>query len=208
MTVVIITHEMDVVRRICDRVVVLDHGRIVESGDVAEVFLSPAHHATAAILSDSNTAHATHEPGGGDFTLTLVGAQTHSSLVSRVFRRHRVDFAILSGRAGTIREEPYLQLSLRLEGGDRDAAVEALRREGIRLERNLSRHGVAAPVEVGLSLENLYWSDIGVAFLQTLAMVSGSLVFTVLFGLPLGIIMFLTDEIRVSRSLWSMGCSR
>ena len=48
LTVVLITHEMDVVRRVCDRVAVLDAGRIVETGDVVDVFLNAESPVTAA----------------------------------------------------------------------------------------------------------------------------------------------------------------
>ena len=55
LTIVLITHGMDVIRAIADRVAVLDHGRIVESGDVTDVFLSPAHSTTRALLNVSSS---------------------------------------------------------------------------------------------------------------------------------------------------------
>ena len=45
-----------------------------------------------------------------------------------------------------------------------------------------------------MSFENIYWGDISMALLQTLAMVCGSLVLTVVLGLPLGILLFLTGR--------------
>jgi D-methionine transport system permease protein len=45
-----------------------------------------------------------------------------------------------------------------------------------------------------VSFENIYWGDISAALLQTLAMVSGALVLTVLLGLPLGVLLFLTGR--------------
>jgi D-methionine transport system ATP-binding protein len=50
LTVVLITHEMGVIREICDEVVVLERGRIAESGPVWKVFGAPAHPATRALL--------------------------------------------------------------------------------------------------------------------------------------------------------------
>ncbi len=41
LTILLITHEMDVVKRICDRVAVIDKGRLVESGSVSEIFSNP-----------------------------------------------------------------------------------------------------------------------------------------------------------------------
>ncbi|WP_420139654.1 methionine ABC transporter ATP-binding protein [Sphingomonas sp.] len=51
LTIVLITHEMDVVRTVCDRVAVLDHGRLVETGAVADIFESGAHPATRRMLA-------------------------------------------------------------------------------------------------------------------------------------------------------------
>ncbi|WP_420994238.1 methionine ABC transporter ATP-binding protein [Cupriavidus sp. 30B13] len=50
LTIVLITHEMRVIRDICDRVLVLEGGRIAEHGPVWEVFGNPRHAATRALL--------------------------------------------------------------------------------------------------------------------------------------------------------------
>ncbi len=50
LTIVLITHEMSVIREICDHVVVLEQGRMVESGPVWRVFGNPQHAATRALL--------------------------------------------------------------------------------------------------------------------------------------------------------------
>ena len=50
LTVVLITHDMAVIREICDRVLVLDHGRVVEQGEVWRVFGDPQAQATRALL--------------------------------------------------------------------------------------------------------------------------------------------------------------
>jgi D-methionine transport system ATP-binding protein len=51
LTIILITHEMDVVRAVCDRVAVLEHGAIVESGRVADIFAQAAHPATRRMLA-------------------------------------------------------------------------------------------------------------------------------------------------------------
>ncbi len=50
-TVVLITHEMDVIRKICNRVAVMDHGRVVETGDVIDIFNNPKHDVTKGFVS-------------------------------------------------------------------------------------------------------------------------------------------------------------
>jgi D-methionine transport system ATP-binding protein len=49
-TIVLITHEMSVIREICDRVAVLDHGRVVEQGSVWQVFAHPRTDLTRRLL--------------------------------------------------------------------------------------------------------------------------------------------------------------
>jgi D-methionine transport system ATP-binding protein len=50
LTIVLITHEMSVVRAICDHVAVLDRGRLVETGPVGEIFAGARHEATLQLL--------------------------------------------------------------------------------------------------------------------------------------------------------------
>ncbi len=50
LTIVFVTHEMSVLRRIADRVVVLDHGRVVEQGAASEVLAAPRSDVTASLL--------------------------------------------------------------------------------------------------------------------------------------------------------------
>ena len=45
-TVVIVTHEIDVIQKICNRVVVMEHGKLIESGSVLDVFSKPKHETT------------------------------------------------------------------------------------------------------------------------------------------------------------------
>jgi len=142
LTIVLITHEMDVVRRICDRVAVLDAGRIVENGTVADVFLHPRHATTRRFVNEAlpEEAASTQAPivAGRVLRLTFRGATTLSPVLSRVMRESGVDFNLLAGRIDRINELPYGQLTLTLEGANTDAALAALREAGIEIEE-LSR---------------------------------------------------------------------
>ncbi len=51
MTMIIVSHEMGFTREVADRVIVMDGGRIIESGDPAQVFESPSHKRTRQFLS-------------------------------------------------------------------------------------------------------------------------------------------------------------
>src|SRR6185437_8191026 len=117
LTIVLITHEMDVVRRICDRVAVLDAGRIVESGTVADVFLHPRHATTRRFVNEALPEEAASalaplaQVGGRVLRLTFRGATTLSPVLSRVMRESGVDFNLLAGRIDRIKELPYGQLT-------------------------------------------------------------------------------------------------
>lgn len=52
LTIVLVTHEIDVVRTICDHVAVLDHGRVVETGPTAQVLAAARMSATRALLGE------------------------------------------------------------------------------------------------------------------------------------------------------------
>ena len=140
LTIVLITHEMDVVRRVCDRVAVLDAGRIVEHGNVADVFLHPQHDTTRRFVDEALPEEAAggksiyaHVPGR-ILRLSFRGEATWSPTLGRVTRETGVDFNILAGRIDRIKDLPYGQLTLAMQGAGTDQALSSLRAAGIDVE--------------------------------------------------------------------------
>ncbi|MFO0411532.1 MAG: methionine ABC transporter ATP-binding protein [bacterium] len=136
LTIVLITHQMEVVRRVCDRVAVLKDGRVVEEGATADVFLHPQHAATRAMLAEGEEGFepADVPPGGRLARLTFRGGSTYEPELSRVARSVGVDYSILSGRISRIRGEPYGQLVVAFTGGDAEAALAQLTARGVTVE--------------------------------------------------------------------------
>ena len=132
LTIVLITHEMEVIRRVCHRVAVLDAGSVVESGEVAQVFLHPQHAVTRALVADAAGLGAAATPGA--LRLTFRGQATYEPILGRIARDTGVDYSILAGRIDRIRDEPYGQLLVSLVGGDVAAARERLSAAGVRVE--------------------------------------------------------------------------
>jgi D-methionine transport system ATP-binding protein len=140
LTIVLITHEMDVIRRVCDRVAVLDAGHLVETGPVTEVFLHPQHPTTRRFVSESE--HVDEEElhqnfaavGGHIVRLTFLGNDTYEPLLGRIARETGVDYNILSGRIDRIKQTPYGQLTVALVGGDWRAAQAAFVAAGVHVE--------------------------------------------------------------------------
>lgn len=140
LTVVLITHEMDVVRRVCDRVAVMDAGRVVELGPVSEVFLHPQHPTTREFVFESEhidhreLQQDWHRAAGRILRLTFQGEATYRPLLGSVARKSGVDFSILSGRIDHIKDTPYGQLTLSLVGGDLEAAMRELAAAEVHVE--------------------------------------------------------------------------
>lgn len=139
LTIVLITHEMDVVRAICDHVAVLDGGVIVEQGPVTEVFLHPKHPTTRRFVLEAENltegdedAVFAHVPGC-IVRLSFLGDQVYEPLLASVAREHGVDFCILSGRVEQIKHTPCGQLTLALSASDAAiaAALDAVRVRGV-----------------------------------------------------------------------------
>ncbi|GAA5236982.1 ATP-binding cassette domain-containing protein [Verticiella sediminum] len=64
LTIVLITHGMDVIRAVCHRVAILDQGRIVEEGEVEHIFRAPQHAVTRALLDPMGIHFGTPAPLG------------------------------------------------------------------------------------------------------------------------------------------------
>ena len=139
-TIVLITHEMDVIRHTCDRVAVLDRGRVVEAGVVSQVFLHPRHAATLRLVREAEPdggsldAAAVSDPAGRAVRLTFTGPSAHKPILGRIARENLVDYAILAGRVGHIRETPYAQFIVSLSGRDVAGAIAGLRASGVDVE--------------------------------------------------------------------------
>jgi D-methionine transport system ATP-binding protein len=143
-TIVLITHEMAVIRSICDRVAVLDGGRIVESGPVADVFLKPQHLTTQEFVAQTEDAADVRLVDTDGSTprdrmkirVTFVGQQTYEPVLYETMRDNGVPFIILQGTVSRLKETPYGQLVLELKGSgeETEKAVDALRNRGLDVE--------------------------------------------------------------------------
>ncbi|MBF8778712.1 methionine ABC transporter ATP-binding protein [Pseudomonas fulva] len=140
LTIVLITHEMDVIRRVCDRVAVMDAGHIVEQGPVAEVFLHPRHPTTRRFVQEDEQLDENeqrddfaHVPGR-IVRLTFQGEGTYAPLLGTVARETGVDYSILAGRIDRIKDVPYGQLTLAVTGGDIEAAFDRFKAADVHME--------------------------------------------------------------------------
>lgn len=117
-TVVVITHEMAVVDRICHRVAVIDNSRIVEMGAVDAIFANPRS-AIARELILPHVRVAATVRGGAHVRLAFNGESTYKPLVSALILETGVPVSILFADTRDIGGKTYGQILLELPGEDR-----------------------------------------------------------------------------------------
>ena len=101
-TVVLITHDMEVIKRICNRVSVIEGGKIVEEGLVSQVFAEPKHPTTKQFIQGSS--HEIPEefwkpesPNRRLIRLRFKGSSAGEPLISQIAKMYHVDANILLG---------------------------------------------------------------------------------------------------------------
>jgi len=126
-------HEMSVVRDLCDRMVVLDQGRIVEQGRVAEVFARPESEVTRSLLQDvlpdlpASLAKRLSEvplPGSQPLLrLRFSGAKAGDPVIAELARQLDVPASVVHGAIETIKDTPIGVLILALPEENGAAAL-------------------------------------------------------------------------------------
>ena len=118
LTIVFITHEMSVVKKLADRVAVLEGGRIVEQGTTYEIFAHPCHETTRKFVGSITggtvpewlVAKLRPERRDGDSAVLhvgFVGGDADQPVLSRLARTLGVDVNILHGQVETIAGHPF-----------------------------------------------------------------------------------------------------
>ena len=151
LTIVMITHEMQVVKQICERVVVMNYGKIVEQGKVVDIFMSPQHETTkalignvmardmpASILDRFRKARENHPNSDAVYLLRLAisGNEVTRPVISECSRRFNLDFNILRGTVDDVQGQTLGSLTVLIEA-ERSVFIEAvnfLRENGVVVE--------------------------------------------------------------------------
>ncbi|MGG0643327.1 methionine ABC transporter ATP-binding protein [Sporosarcina gallistercoris] len=145
LTIVLITHEMHVIRKICHEVAVMEAGRVVETGDVLQVFQAPKEAITKRFVSqvtepeDSKKVMALMRedyPEGTLVKLAFVGERTEQPVLAQLIREYPVDVSILQGNIQQTRGGAYGTLILQLTGDVQATAnaIQYLHEQGVQTE--------------------------------------------------------------------------
>ncbi len=147
-TIVIITHEMQVVKEICDQVYVMENGQVVEQGDVFHIFASPQKAVTRKFVDSTSNLSRIREllddpahpiqlkPGEYLLRLNYLERSTSEALISTLSRQFELDINILLGNIELIDGNPLGGLVV-IAGGGHDkvsAATEYLSKKNVLVE--------------------------------------------------------------------------
>ncbi|MFZ7943992.1 MULTISPECIES: methionine ABC transporter ATP-binding protein [Bacillaceae] len=125
LTIVLITHEMHVIRKICHRVAVMESGRVVELGSVLDVFKNPQQPITKRFVQQVTEPEETKEtiehlieryPRGQVVQLSFVGEAAEQPLITNIIRDYDVIVNILQGKISHTQNGSYGTLFIHLDG--------------------------------------------------------------------------------------------
>ena len=140
LTVVMITHQMEVVKSICNKVAVMEEGKIVEEGSLVEVFSEPKSSITkefrektlyrkeAIALAEKNKRNL--------YELTFIGEKANDPAIMDLVRNYPVEVSILFGNIEILSGVPFGTLTIDMKGEGKDIldAVAYLKSRDIKVE--------------------------------------------------------------------------
>ncbi|NCH87609.1 virulence-associated ABC transporter ATP-binding protein SfbB [Cronobacter dublinensis] len=128
-TVVLITHEMNVIKTICDRVAVMSGGKVVEEGEVFDIFARPQHPFTQQLVSHTLNltlpSRLREHLHGSLLKILFIGDSAEQPVLSEVAVNFGVAVNILHGKIEYIGERALGILVVQLTAKDNPSAVEA-----------------------------------------------------------------------------------
>ncbi|EPX55617.1 Methionine ABC transporter ATP-binding protein [Cystobacter fuscus DSM 2262] len=136
LTILLITHQMDVVKDICDSVAVLERGRLVEQGKVIDLVTRPGSRLHELFYAPFASRDWPVHPGRRLVELTFVGEKASQPVLTTMARRFEVDANLMEGSLDRVAGAPVGRLLFELTG-EPEAVKQAmafLREQGLTLE--------------------------------------------------------------------------
>ena len=112
-TIVVVTHQMEVVKMICNKVIILDGGKIVASGDTEKLFLAPGPELRKLITDDYAVI-----PSGINIRLMFPREVANEGIIANMARELDVKFSIVGGRIERYRDTVMGFLIINVADGD------------------------------------------------------------------------------------------
>ncbi|MGR9048937.1 methionine ABC transporter ATP-binding protein [Halobacillus faecis] len=147
LTIVLITHEMHVIRKICHQVAVMEDGKLVEQGEVLDVFLHPQKPVTKKfvdqVMGDPEKETSLqlikdNYRSGEIIRLHFVGESTNQALISDLSRKFEVDVNILHGKITQTQKGAYGTMFVQFDGDQTEVqrAIEYIESTSVEVEVN------------------------------------------------------------------------
>ena len=136
-TIVVITHEMDVVKEICNRVAVMDHGNVVEEGEVFSIFATPQNKVTRDFIKTTSNLQKLEElveagspvvalkPGELIVRLSYIEKNASEPLISAVTEKFGIILNIIFADVEIVQNAP-IGGTVAIVSGDKDKVEQAL----------------------------------------------------------------------------------
>lgn len=128
-TILIITHEMAVIREICDRVAVIEAGKIIEEGTVFDVFSAPktqtAKNFVSTVMNDQ-LPHSIkeiiqkHDGMQRIYRINFVGSTAGQPLLSELAKQFDIHINVLFGNITELQGTPFGNLIVEFQGSDKE----------------------------------------------------------------------------------------
>jgi D-methionine transport system ATP-binding protein len=133
LTVLLITHEMDVVKSICDSAALMENGRVVESGTVSELLATPGSELAAALFPVGGEASAENRTV---LDVTFHGEAATQPVISQVARTYNIDISILGAAIDTVGGFQVGRMRIELPGRYEENVVPIgfLREQGLQID--------------------------------------------------------------------------
>ncbi|MGI6307015.1 MAG: methionine ABC transporter ATP-binding protein [Dethiobacteria bacterium] len=147
LTILLITHDMHVIKEVCDRVAVIDAARIVEVGDVLHIFSNPRSAAARSLINTVINREipaellSSSQQGNGPadaklIRVSFIGEAAGEPVISSMIKKFDVRANILYGNIDRIKDTPFGNLALEIIGehGSLAEALDYLRSRGLEVE--------------------------------------------------------------------------
>ena len=153
LTVVVITHEMEVVKEICDRVAVMEDGNVIELNTVQNIFSNPQENITREFINSTSNLNKLSDLIQNEseviqlqayeklLRIDFVGESTSDAIISKISKEYDTEASIIFANVEVIKDEILGSMVIKLSGesNNQDAAIKHLAEIGIKVE--VIKHG-------------------------------------------------------------------
>lgn len=128
MTIIFISHQIDVIKDLCTRVIVFDHGKLIEDQPIKLLFTHPKHEITRSLVHQMTYVHQ-----GENAVYELIYDQKNSqdSILSTMIKQFQMDVNILFAKTLTIGDEQIGYLYVEFIGEQIESSIQFLKLKGI-----------------------------------------------------------------------------